>query len=862
MQIYGLASVLLRPQTPLTLMHHFSRVLSFTALLIWSYQLSAQIDTTQTLAPDSAELDQRIPVFTISADDLESEMESQDISGMLQSSRDIFTSTAGYNFGTARFRIRGYNTDNTLISLNGVLVNDFETWRTTWWKWGGLNDVTRNMTVRTGIQPSVYNFGGLGGFSEIDGRAGNFRKGTKVSYALSNRSYRHRLMATSSTGMMENNWAFTVSLSRRWADEGYVEGTFYDAYSYFLSAEKRINDKHSFGFIGFGAPNKSARNGMATQEAYDLAGSNYYNPYWGYQDGEKRNARVRDTHKPMFMATHYFTPNRRTNWQTSLYYSFGKGSYTSLNWFDAKDPRPDFYRYLPSYHKDDPEMFAQVTNDWTNNEEVRQIDWDHLYFANRKNLYTQENANGIEGNSVTGNRSKYVVEDWRNDLQLYGANTAFNTELSDRAKLALGGSIHLQSTRNYKMMDDLLGGDFWVDIDQFALRDFNDEDVAQNDVDNPNRIIKEGDVFGYDFTLNVNRVNVFGQYNYSLTKWELYFGAEISHTSFWRNSDMRNGRFPDDSYGKSATESFLHYGVKAGAEYKISGRHIVNANVMYQTRPPAPKYAYLSPRTRHETLDGLTTEQAFGGDISYLIRYSKLRVRATGYYTQINNQVWARSFWHDELRSFVNYSMNDVDHLHMGAELGIEADITSTVSVNAVYAGGQYLWNSRPTAKITADNSREVLAENRTVYLKNYRIGGMPQTAASIGIKYRSPKYWFAGINGNFFGHIYLDPNPDRRTEESMGNYVTDDPQWDQMLDQQRLDDNFTVDLFVGKSWRIAEKYFLNINLNVSNVLNNQDFVIGGFEQLRYDRTDIDRFPPKLSYLFGRSFFAQISFRI
>lgn len=804
-----------------------------------------------------------MPIITISADDLDAEVEAQDISGLLQSSRDIFTSTAGYNFGSARFRIRGYNSDHTLISINGVLANDMETFRTTWWKWGGLNDVTRNKTVRSGIHPSQFSFGGLGGYSEIDVRASNLRKGTKVSYSMANRAYRHRLMATSSTGLMENNWAVSVSLSRRWAEEGYVEGTFYDAYAYFLSAEKKFNNKHSLGIVAFGAPNKAGRNGLTVQEAYDLAGTNYYNPNWGYQDGEKRNARVRDSHKPMFMATHYYTPNRDTKWQTSLYYSFGKGSYTSLTWFDAKDPRPDYYRYLPSYYEqEDPSMFAQVTNNWMNDENTRQIDWDQMYFANRKNLYTVEDANGVAGNSVTGNRSKYMVEDRRDDLQLYGFNSVYTKSLNERADLTIGGSGHIHSSRNYKMVDDLLGGDYWLDVDQFALRDFSDPDMAQNNLENPNRVVTEGDVFGYDYTMRVNRFNVFGQYEYTLNKWKFYVGAELTSTSFWRDSEYRNGLFPDDSGGKSDVHSFLSYGIKGGAEYKISGRHFVRANVMHQTRPPSPKYSFLSPRTRHETVEGLQNEMAFGGDLSYLIRYPKLKVRASVYYTQINNQVWARSFYHDELRTFVNYSMTGVDHLHMGGEIGAEYDITQNFSINAVYAGGQFLWNSRPEAKITADNSQEILAENRTVYLKNFRIGGMPQTAASLGVKYRNSKYWFAGINGNFFGHIYLDPAPDRRTVEALGIFVTDDPQWDELIKPTRLDDNFTVDLFVGKSWRIKRKYFISVNLNMSNILNNTDFAIGGYEQLRYDRADVGRFPPKLSYLFGRTFFAQISFRI
>ncbi len=150
------------------------------------------------------------------------------------------------------------------------------------------------------------------------------------------------------------------------------------------------------------------------------------------------------------------------------------------------------------------------------------------------------------------------------------------------------------------------------------------------------------------------------------------------------------------------------------------------------------------------------------------------------------------------------------------------------------------------------------LTSDRTHYLKNYRIGGMPQTAASLGLRYNSPKYWFAGINANYFAHIYLDPNPDRRTEEALDNFVTDDPQWNALLEQTRLDDNFTVDAYFGKSWRV-KGMFINLNISASNILNNQEFAIGGFEQLRYDRTDIDKFPPRLSYLFGRTYFAQLA---
>jgi hypothetical protein len=207
--------------------------------------------------------------------------------------------------------------------------------------------------------------------------------------------------------------------------------------------------------------------------------------------------------------------------------------------------------------------------------------------------------------------------------------------------------------------------------------------------------------------------------------------------------------------------------------------------------------------------------------------------------------------------------MTGVDMLHQGIEFGAEWKITSTISMNVAATTSYSIYNSRPTATMSRDNSAELLAENRTVYLQNYRLGGMPQTAIGGGFRYNAPKYWFIGINVNYFDHIYLDPNPDRRTVEAVAAFVDTDPQWKDVVAQERFDAGFTVDFFGGKSWRLkGGKYFATFNVGVNNLLNNQTFKTGGFEQLRYVPTDLDRFPPMYFYMFGINFFtmASISF--
>lgn len=837
--------------------------LAFALLLFAALPALAQTDTTATLATDSTTLEQdvRAGAVTVGASDLDAEISGQEVSGILRSSRDVFANTAGFNFGAARFRIRGLDGEETAVSINGILINDLESGFASWSLWGGLNDVTRWAETRTGISASPYGFGGLAGWTNLDLRASNLRQGTRLSYASTNRTYRNRAMATYNTGLLPNGWAFSLSGSLRWADEGYVPGTFYNAGAYFLSAEKKINAKHSIGFTGFGAPIVSGRQGLAVAEAQTLTGDHYYNPNWGWQNGEKRNANVSNDHKPVFILSHYFKPDERTRWNTSVLYTFGRDGYTALNWYDAPDPRPDYYRYLPSYYEDtNPGIATDLANAWASDASTSQIDWDQLYFANGKNLFTVQDVDGVAGSNLTGMRSKYIVEDRRADPTRIAATSVWSRELADQLDLTIGAGYNSQKTHYFKVIDDLLGGDYWLDYDQFAARDSDDPNAAQNDLNTPNHVVYAGDEFGYDYDIRTNRAELFGQVEKKWQKMEGYAGIQLASTTFWRDGKYRKALFPETSFGQSEKQAFLHGGVKAGAVYKLSGRQYLTANATFVSAAPTARAAYLSPRTRDAVVDGLTTEQSLGGDIGYEVRMPRVKGRATLYYIHSRDGIWSRSFYHDVYQTFVNYSMTGVDREHMGLELGAEVKLSPTWQLTAVYAEGQSLYSSRPSATITRDNSDTALAVDRTVYWKNYRIGGMPQRAASLGLRYNAPKYWSVGADVNYFGNIYLDPNPDRRTAEALGNLVQEDPQWNALLEQTKLDDGITLNLFFTKSWQLMKKYRIGLNLSVSNVLDNTDLVTGGYEQLRYNPMEIDKFPPKLSYMYGRNYYAMLTF--
>ena len=407
----------------------------------------------------------------------------------------------------------------------------------------------------------------------------------------------------------------------------------------------------------------------------------------------------------------------------------------------------------------------------------------------------------------------------------------------------------------------MLGGDYYLDIDKYADRDFLDPSYAQSDLNNPDNLVKEGDIFGYYYIANVNVYETFAQAEYSLGAFDLYAGIDLSLTNFWRTGKMKKGLFPDNSYGEGEKHNFFNYAVKGGATYKIDGRNFIQANAAYETNAPFFRNAYMSPRTRDGIVPGLESNQQYTADLSYLLRAPSVKVRFTGYYSEFLNMTELTSVYFDDLKVFGNYITKNLDLLHYGLELGADIKLTQTIEMNVVMAKSVYKYNSRPLITIYQDNDASAILEDEVAYIKNYKVPNGPQTAASIGFRYNAPKYWFVGANANYYDDIYVDFNPYKRTENYLQNLDPDDMRFDQIIEQERLPWAYTIDVYGGKSWKIKE-YFISLNANISNVLNNTNFAIGGFEQYRSDpEYNPTKFPNKYFYMYGTTFFINLNFR-
>lgn len=808
------------------------------------------------------ELIQDIPVIELTESDFDENADGN-VSALLQAARDPFINAAAFQFSAARFRIRGYESRYTTVLLNGVSANDPGNGDVFWSEWAGLNDVMRAQENQVGLSFQGESVANIGGITTFDTRAHRQRKQIRVGYATSNRTYRNRLMATYSTGWLKNDWAISVSGSRRWGQEGYIPGTHFDGWSYFLSVDKRIAKNHLLNLTVLGAPVNRGKSIANTKEQYEIAGSHYYNPYWGRQEGEVRNSRVLDAHQPIAILRYDWQMDHASQLMASFSWQDGRYGSSALEWADARDPRPEYYRRWPS-SMDDPESAAQVKDALTNNEYLRQVDWNYMYQTNYNSGTTVNDVDGIPGNSVTGLRSKYMLQEYRSDARTLQGRVVYMKSLQNRHLISAGLQGQQLQTDYFKSVLDLLGGDFWLDIDRFAEFDFpNNPEVLQNDLDLPNHLVREGDRFGYDYQIRSQNYQGWAQVNMSGRKWDGFLGAEMGMTSFYRQGNTRNGRFPENSQGKSEVLDFLTWSGKGGLTYKLDGRNYISGNVFAAANAPDFTNAFISPRTRDQVVPDIPTEKVYSGELNYRLQAPSFKFRATGYITEIHDQTDVITFFNDLENTFGNYILSGLNRRHIGTEWGAEWKVTPAVVINGAAALGQYYYTDRALASVVQDNTGEYIYQDRTVYLKNFHMDGMPQEAFSLGVTYNSRKFWFANIQLNYFRKAFLDFSPDRRTAAAVDGVTPDSDQWHAILDQEELPAGFMLNVFGGKSWKVKD-VFLYLNVGVNNVLNNTDYITGGFEQLRFDdeSRDVNRFPNRYFYAFGLNYFVNFSVRI
>ena len=840
--------------------------------------------------------EQQASLITITENDLgDDNSGSENTAGLLQATRDVFQQAAAFNWGQARFRIRGLDNEYGKTMINGISMDKVYDGRPQYSNWGGLNDATRNQEFTMGLAPSEYTFGGALGTQEINTRASIYRPGSRISFSGTNTNYSWRTMATHASGMDRNGWAYVISASRRWAKEGYYEGTDYSANSFFASVEKRINDKHSLNFTSLYAQNSRGKNSPNSKEVSDLAGIKY-NSYWGWQDGKKRNTRDKDVEEPMFILSHYWKLSEKTKLNTNVAYQFGSIGNSRLDYNGANNPDPTYYRNLPSYFTTAHDNTGQYIGDSEQNIldaekyrlyflENRQINWDAIYDGNTVAI---TDANNIEIGRKAGESLTILYEDRTDDKQ-WTANMLLTSQLSENVILNAGANYRKLQSENYQKVLDLLGGAYYNDIDTFLLQKGNGRE--QSDLDNPDRQVVEGDKFGYRYLLHADVVDAFTQFKFSYSKVDFYLAQSFSRSQYQREGLYRNGNYANTSKGNSAKAIFENFGFKGGMTYKINGKNFLDFNGGYMTKAPTMRNTFPNVRLNNNIVPDLQSEAIVSGDASYIIRTPKLKAKITGYYSRITNSTDIGFYFAEGIgildettntlvnnngNAFVAEIVTGLTKLNMGGEFGIEYQLTSTIKGTASAAYGQYTYDSDPNVKLNVDTNRSVIDYGRST-MKNYKQPGMPQQAYAVGLEYRDPKFWWIGANANYLADNYLDISPLLRTANFFKNAADPDgfpfegateESGRKLLKQEKFDPVTLFNIVGGKSWRTSNKNRNTIGFfaSINNVF-DKTYKTGGFEQARnanFEQVSQDlqgpnrSFGPKYFYGYGRTFFVNL----
>ena len=519
-------------------------------------------------------------------------------------STDVFNSTTSFGWSTARYRNRGYQSSAENYYIEGLNFNSQERGQFNYSAMGGLNDASRYKEVLNPIEATNFTFGGLGQSTNYLMGASRYAQGWKVGVAGTNRNYKARVNATYASGVLENGWAFTAQLAYRFSpyidNKGIIgEGIKYYSLGYFFTAE-RIWDNARLKLITFGAPTERGQNAAVTQEVYDLTGTNNYNPYWGYQNGHVRNSRIVKSYDPTVIAAYEYTIDEQQKFKVAAGYHYSWYSNSALNFYNAPDPRPDYYRNLPSFYWDgqianpnnegsakqlyddagthypwglfigedmngkslgsgfigdddnlvgpsvNKDQYNTLVNLWKNRDnKTTQIDWDNIYAANF--------ANNL--NNPTG-AARYILERRHNDIQEATASFNYVNTSVDHLKMTLGAEGKFSQGIHYKTIDDLLGGKQWIDIDAFADRDIKElatnSGFTQADIVNVRKneiregyddvVTDNGKRFGYDYRINMGMMKAWFQNEWSFNEVDLFYALALNYSSMQRSTNMYNGR--------------------------------------------------------------------------------------------------------------------------------------------------------------------------------------------------------------------------------------------------------------------------------------------------------------------------------
>jgi outer membrane cobalamin receptor len=782
----------------------------------------------------SIAVDRQTPV-AISAIDpikIEEKLGTQEFPEILKSTPAVYAIKEGGGFGDSQVRLRGFKSENIAVMINGVPMNDMEWGNVYWSNWAGLSDVTRLMQVQRGLGASKVSAPSIGGSINIITKTIDAKKGGSASYGIGNDGY-NKALFTVSSGLLKNGWALTLLGAKTWGD-GYIQGTEFEGYNYFLSIAKRLSETQQLSLTAFGAPQvhnqRSSYDGLSIQGWQDVKkymepGEEYrYNPTYGFgKNGERKTSAKNKYHKPQISLNHIWQITPVSSLSTALYLSIGDG------WGYSGQGTSSAY-----------------ANQW--------------YGSSNGTLNTTfRNADGTfaydkiqELNEASENGSQMVMSVSKNLHKWYGLLSTYTGKLGEHIDYYAGidGRYYIGTHTNE--ITDLFNGAFYIDSrNRPSVKPENNK--AALDPNWINQKLTVGDVVYRDYDGYVVQEGVFGQVEYNRDKLSTFVSGSLNNTSQWRYDRF----YYDAEHARSETVNAIGFTVKGGANYNLTAHHNVFANIGYISRAPFfSGGAFLMSTTSNATNPNAVNEKIFSVEGGYGFRSRHLSANLNIYHTEWKDKTMARQIeitTTDAVSDRALINMQGVNSTHQGIELELTAKPVQWLELSGMFSIGDWKWTNDPVGYYYSTNGQpltksyeiasDIQAEDHAsskLLLNGVKEGGSAQLTSALGANIHLGRGVRAGIDWNYFGRNYADWSLSGSSDLVIGGEKAFGTPW-------VIPDYSTFDLNASYTFNIGS-FRSTLSGNINNLF-NQEYISQAYDGANHDWQSAYR----VFYGFGRT---------
>ncbi|MBK1894465.1 TonB-dependent receptor [Chryseobacterium paridis] len=714
-----------------------------------------------------------VAVSTIKEAQIVQRLGNQEFPEILSTTPSIYATKGGGGFGDGRMNVRGFDTSNTAVMINGVPVNDMEGGSVYWSNWAGLSDVTSAMQIQRGLGASKLAIASVGGTVNIITRSADKKREGNVTLGVGNDGYLKTLFSYN-TGKSAKGWSTSFLMSRT-AGAMYIDGSDFEAYNYYFALGFQPNKKHDFQFTFTGAPqwhNQTFNNSIATD--LDMGDGKLdgvlsdkpnrkYNSNWGYLNGQQYSQTVNYYSKPVASINWDWNISEKSKLSTVGYASWGRGGGTGiLGSINGKG-----INALPK-STDGLIRFDDIYA-WNTGQTVAD------FGANNKTPFVGTSSNGIT------RRASVNSHDW------YGILSNFQHKVNDNWNFSVGIDARYYYGYHPGLVTDFLGNTEYREAGNFNQYPYYTVTQSYNATPSANPFaaaVKDKSQIVYrNYDGKVLWGGVFGQLEYTNDKISAFVQGSASEQSnqridkwVWDGTSTVPTGISTTQQGQvvnQKTEQKFRFGynAKAGVNYNINEQHNVFVNVGIYSKQPnqnaifpynLPTKTFGSLYQQIENKD-IRNEQVTSAEIGYGFKSGKFRANLNGYYTDWKDRfvrVLGITYTNPDNTTGTNgtASLTGVREVHMGVELETFYKPLNWLEFNGMLSIGNWKYKNNPTGRIADVNGDPISTNGKdevVLALDGMKVGDAAQTTAAIGATVKPVKNLDVFATWRYYDNLY-----------------------------------------------------------------------------------------------------------